>query len=160
MLHNLKNSGDESWPSSSAPLLRTILDDDSDTPICHEFIRRKDLEVYGVYKEKSVGMDSSELSRTGRLEQELAAILQRVPPFIRLPKRNKFCPYTGLSRSSITHLVVPCRRNDFKPPVEAVPSKQPNSKRGIWLIPSERLFRFLLTATGSNIPGLKLTTDT
>lgn len=79
------------------------------------------------------------------LEVQLAGVLGRVPPLIRLPRPKQRCPYSSLSRSGFYEIVAPCRRNNFKPPVPGNYLKSnPRAQRGIWLVSSERLFRFLL----------------
>ena len=54
--------------------------------------------------------------------------------FIRLPKTGKRCPITGLSRSAINLLVLPCKENDFKPPVKSHSLKKPGQLKGVRLI--------------------------
>ena len=50
--------------------------------------------------------------------------------FIRLPKSGKRCPVTGLSRSAINLLVLPCKQNDFRPPVRSHSMKKPGQIKG------------------------------
>jgi hypothetical protein len=79
------------------------------------------------------------------LEGQLKKILERVPPFPRLPQPGRRCPHCGLSRTGMVELVAPLPRNDFSPPVEAIYRKRSErARRGIWLIPAENLFRYLL----------------
>jgi len=56
------------------------------------------------------------------------------PEFIRLPKPGQRCPYTGLSRSSLNELILPCSANDFRPPVRSVVQKKRHATRGIRLV--------------------------
>ena len=42
--------------------------------------------------------------------------------FLRLPPPGQQCPVTGLKRSAINMLVLPCKENDFKPPVIPFPT--------------------------------------
>ena len=79
------------------------------------------------------------------VEQLLERVLTKVPPIIGLPKAGQKCPYTGKPRTFLVELIVPCERNGFKPPVKAIYKKaHRHAQRGIWLIPSENLFRYLL----------------
>jgi hypothetical protein len=78
-------------------------------------------------------------------EALLARILAQVPPIIRLPKPGTRCPYSQLSRTALSELVVPTARNRGKPPVLAIHHRSHRyAQRGIWLIPAENLFRYLL----------------
>ena len=78
-------------------------------------------------------------------DAELTGILARVPPFIRPPKARQRCPYSGLSRTSFEELISPCERNGFNPPVRAVYRRARKfATRGIWLVYSESLFKYLL----------------
>jgi hypothetical protein len=54
--------------------------------------------------------------------------------FIRLPKSGSRCEITGLSRSAINLLVLPCKENDFKPPVKSHSLKKPGQLKGVRLI--------------------------
>ena len=81
------------------------------------------------------------------IEAELHRLLSRVPPILRLPRPGSRCPYTGLARTSLVELIAPCPRNHHRPPVPVVPLKRnERARRGVYLIPAERLFRYLLTA--------------
>ena len=84
----------------------------------------------------------------GRILQqsELSRILDRVPPLLRAPRPKCRCPWTGKSRSSFLELVTPCARNNFDPPVKAIYQRAHKyATRGVWLVPSENLFRYLLS---------------
>lgn len=86
------------------------------------------------------------------LEVELKHILLNVPPLIRLPKPRARCPFTSASRSGLSELVVPSKRNSFQPPVRGIYRKaHKDAKRGQWLIPSEGLFRYLLGLSHASI---------
>lgn len=79
-------------------------------------------------------------------EEQLLRILERVPPIIALPSPKRRCPYTGQSRTSLMELVAPCPRNSNRPPVKAIYKRAHKyATRGRWLIPSENLFRYLLS---------------
>ena len=86
------------------------------------------------------------LDHTDPFEQQLERILRRVPPLLRLPRPGGRCPYTSLPRTSLVEIVAPCARNRYRPPVPVAPLKRNERvRRGVYLIPAERLFRYLLT---------------
>jgi hypothetical protein len=51
------------------------------------------------------------------------------PEFIRLPQSGKYCPHSGLSRSSLNELIL-----GSNPPVESRVLRKPGNTRGIRLI--------------------------
>ena len=65
------------------------------------------------------------------------------PEFIRLPKSGNRCPHTGLSRSKLNQLVLPCKENDFKPPVESKVLRKRGIIRGTRLIVFDSLMEYL-----------------
>ena len=65
------------------------------------------------------------------------------PEFVRLPKSGTRCPYTGLSRSKMNQLVLPCKENDFKPPVESKVLRSRGPIRGTRLIVFDSLMEYL-----------------
>ena len=65
------------------------------------------------------------------------------PEFIRLPKSGTRCPHTGLSRSKMNQLVLPCKENDFKPPVESKVLRNRGTIRGTRLIVFDSLMEYL-----------------
>ena len=65
------------------------------------------------------------------------------PEFIRLPKSGNRCPHTGLSRSKMNQLVLPCKENDFKPPVESKVLRKRGTIRGTRLIVFDSLMGYL-----------------
>jgi hypothetical protein len=81
------------------------------------------------------------LSSEAEVDQAIAGL----PPLIRLPKPGQRCPYTGLSRTGMTELISPGKRNNNQPPVSAIHRRShARAKRGIWQIPTRNLFRHLL----------------
>ncbi len=56
------------------------------------------------------------------------------PEFIRLPPPGKRCTYTGLSRSGMNNLILPCAVNGYKPPVRSVCLRQRGAVRGTRLV--------------------------
>ena len=65
------------------------------------------------------------------------------PEFIRLPKSGARCLYTGLSRSKMNQLVLPCKENDFKPPVESKVLRKRGTIRGTRLIVFDSLLSLI-----------------
>jgi hypothetical protein len=74
------------------------------------------------------------------------------PEFIRLPKPKTRCPYTGMSRSELYALTIPCAANDNRPPVPAKNRRKPGNLRGVWLIPYGALISYLHALP---TPGMK-----
>jgi len=64
------------------------------------------------------------------------------PEWIRLPKKTP-CPYTGLSRSKLATLVIPCAENDHRPPVKSVCLRARGAARGVRLISYDSLMDYL-----------------
>ena len=67
----------------------------------------------------------------------------RDPEWIRLPKTGTLCPYSGLSRSKLNELVLPCPANDFKPPVKSIVLRRKGAVKGCRLISYSALIFFL-----------------
>jgi hypothetical protein len=65
------------------------------------------------------------------------------PEFIRLPRPGMRCDWTGLSRSKLNQLILPCEANCNNPPVKSVSLRIPGSKRGARLIALESLLTYL-----------------
>jgi hypothetical protein len=65
-----------------------------------------------------------------------------LPEFIRLP-RNGLCPWTQLSRSKMAQLVLPCKENDYRPPVRSVCLRKVGAQKGARLIPLRELLDYL-----------------
>ena len=65
------------------------------------------------------------------------------PEFIRLPKSGTRCPHTGLSRSKMNQLVLPCKENDYKPPVESKCDRKRGTIRGTRFIVFDSLIGYL-----------------
>jgi hypothetical protein len=42
-----------------------------------------------------------------------------VPEYVRLPASGQIEPYTGLNRSALHRLILPCQENDYEPPVQS-----------------------------------------
>lgn len=71
------------------------------------------------------------------------------PLYIRLPASGSRCKYTGLSRSKLNELVLPNKRNSYKPPVQSLSIKLPGRLRGTRLIIWPSLKRYLAEQTES-----------
>jgi hypothetical protein len=67
------------------------------------------------------------------------------PEYIGLPKPGRYCALTGLTRSTLAELVVPCEANDHKPPVKSFVLKKHGAIRGIRLINYDSLMAHLHT---------------
>jgi hypothetical protein len=77
------------------------------------------------------------------------------PEWIRLPRTNQRCPYTGLSRSGLNELILASKANDFKPPVRSVVSRKRGAIRGTRLINFDSICDYLngLTAQCEDTPA-------
>jgi hypothetical protein len=74
---------------------------------------------------------------------EAAASVPQRPEFIRLPKPGKRCPYTGLTRSGLNNLILPCDLNGHRPPVRSICLRQRGAVRGTRLICYDSLMSYL-----------------
>ena len=77
------------------------------------------------------------------LEGEMITPADGRPEWIRLPKANGRCEYTGLSRSKLYTMVGACRANGFRPPVRSVVLRQRGQIRGVRLISYDSLMTYL-----------------
>ena len=75
--------------------------------------------------------------------QQVEASATVRPEFARLPKSGTRCPHTGLSRSKLNQLVLPCKENDFKPPVDSKSVRSRGTLRGTRLIVFDSLMEYL-----------------
>ena len=64
------------------------------------------------------------------------------PEWIRLPKKGQ-CPYTGLSRSKLCSLILPCAANNYHPPVRSVCLRPRGGAKGARLISYDSLMDYL-----------------
>ena len=69
------------------------------------------------------------------------------PEFIRLPKPGTPCPWTGLSRSKMNQLILPCRENGNNPPVKSCCLRNQGAIRGTRLIQFGSLMKYLKAQT-------------
>lgn len=65
------------------------------------------------------------------------------PEYIRLPRPGSRCALTGLTRSTLAELTVPCDANGHKPPVKSILIKKRGATRGIRLINYNGLIDYL-----------------
>jgi hypothetical protein len=61
------------------------------------------------------------------------------PEFIRLPKPGTCDSWTGLSRSTLNVLVLPCRENGYRPPVRSCSLRRKGLSKGVRLIDFQSL---------------------
>src|SRR6266404_2696679 len=65
------------------------------------------------------------------------------PEFIRLPKAESRCPWTGLSRGKMNQIVLACKENGFKPPVRSVSIRQRGQNHAVRLVFFDSLIDYL-----------------
>ena len=65
------------------------------------------------------------------------------PEFIRLPKPRTCDPWTGLSRSTLNLLVLPCRENNYRPPVRSCTLRRKGTTKGVRLIDLQSLLDYI-----------------
>ena len=65
------------------------------------------------------------------------------PEFIRLPKAGEHDPWTGLTRSTLCLLILPCRENSFRPPVRSCTLRRTGTMKGVRLIDFQSLLDHL-----------------
>lgn len=70
------------------------------------------------------------------------------PEWVRLPSPKGRCPYTGLSRSTLCELSVPCEANSGVPPVKSVVLRKRGAVRGIRLLSYDSLMTYLAGLSG------------
>jgi len=80
------------------------------------------------------------------------------PEFIRLPKSGN-CPWSGLTRSKINELVLPCKANGHRPPVKSVSLRQRGAKKGVRLVCLASLLAYLHERTEGGNPSANTSTE-
>jgi hypothetical protein len=93
--------------------------------------------VWGMAHEKNAYRDMDIVEVTGSIETA-------EPLTIRLPRTGQRCPWTGLSRSAMNELILPCKGNDFSPPVRSKVLLAQGKSRGIRLVIFASLKEYLL----------------
>ena len=68
---------------------------------------------------------------------------QARPEFVRLPPPGERCCYTGLSRSTLCELCVPCAANGNHPPVVSHVLRKRGAARGIRVISLVSLIAYI-----------------
>jgi len=63
--------------------------------------------------------------------------------FLRLPPPGQKCPVTGLTRSFLNSLVLPCEQNGFKPAVRSFTLRRQGCARGVRLVDRADLIRYI-----------------
>jgi len=63
--------------------------------------------------------------------------------YIRLPRPGERCRYSGLSRTGLSEICVPCAANDFKPQVHSKLLRKKYARRGIRLVHLGSLMEFI-----------------
>ena len=63
------------------------------------------------------------------------------------------CAYCGLTRAMLYQIAVPCRANNWKPPVISKRLKQKGSKRGVRVINFESLMAHIRNLPDDEIPA-------
>lgn len=96
----------------------------------------------------------------------LAALAAPVPPhldgpravfddtWIRVCRPGERCKVSGLSRSTLRELAVPCARNNYAPPVASRLLKRRGAARGILLVSKNSLLQYIAAQpapTGADI---------
>jgi hypothetical protein len=69
--------------------------------------------------------------------------LRTAPEYIRLPRPGTRCPFTGMSRSALNNLILPCELNGYKPPVRSVSLRRRGAVRGTRLIDYQSLMDYI-----------------
>jgi len=65
------------------------------------------------------------------------------PEWTRLPKAGSLCWLSGLSRSKLNQLILPCAENGSRPPVRSVVLRQPGRIKGVRLIHVASLLAYI-----------------
>ncbi len=65
------------------------------------------------------------------------------PEWVRLPKSGHLDSWTGLTRSKLNELILPCPVNDHKPPVRSIVLRRKGAEKGVRLIYLRSLLDYL-----------------
>jgi hypothetical protein len=68
---------------------------------------------------------------------------QGLPIYTRLPRSGEYCHWTGLSRSKLNQLILPCDENGHCPPVKSLSLRPRGALKGTRLILLESLLDYL-----------------
>ena len=56
------------------------------------------------------------------------------PEFMRLPKYKERDPFFGLTRGTLNQLILPCKTNNYRPPVRSCVLRKRGARTGVRLI--------------------------
>jgi hypothetical protein len=91
-------------------------------------------------------MRRNRLPDNQNFQRELKRALKsehRKEEWIRLPPGGGQCEVTGIRRTVMNQLVLPCEANGFKPPVRSVSLKKPGGIKGCRLVHLPSLLAYL-----------------
>jgi hypothetical protein len=66
------------------------------------------------------------------------------PEFIRLPRAHERDPIFSMSRGYLNLLIIPCKRNNFRPPVKSCVLRKRGARTGVRLIDVRSLREYIL----------------
>ena len=75
------------------------------------------------------------------------------PIYIRVPRQNIKCPKTGLTRAYLNKLILPCKENNYDPPVKSVSACKKGKTKGVRLILLTSLLDYLESINKTNKKG-------
>jgi len=75
------------------------------------------------------------------------------PEFLRLPPPGQQCAWTGMSRSALNALILPCAANKNNPPVRSFVLRQRGAKTGIRLLDYSSLRAHILAHVETGATG-------
>lgn len=79
--------------------------------------------------------DKTDVATTEPVQVPPPNVAQTHPPeFLRLPPPGQHCAWTGMSRSALNALILPCPANQNRPPVRSFVLRQRGAKTGIRLV--------------------------
>ena len=73
--------------------------------------------------------------------------------FMRLPPAGQTDPVFGLKRSFLNLLILPCRENDWRPPVKSMVLRRKRARKGVRLIDVASLREYILQQAQINAGG-------
>jgi hypothetical protein len=73
----------------------------------------------------------------------IAPAIALKPEWLRLPKSPALCPYSGLTRSKLNEMVLPCKANNFCPPVQSISLRKRGQTKAVRLIVYDSLMAHL-----------------
>ena len=88
-------------------------------------------------------ISSNDGSLAPALSRPVEGLNPPMPQFVRLPRAGSRCPWTGLSRSKLNQLILPCDANGHSPPVKSVSLRPRGALKGTRLILLESLLDYL-----------------